>query len=258
MPPNSWPWANYWTLTRALAWSDFKLRFHDSALGILWSFLRPLLLFGVLYLVFSVFVRFDIPNYGLYLLLGIILWNFFEEATNSTLTSLDGKAALLKKVAFPRTIIVLSAAVTSFISLLFNLAVFFLFFSFSDLAISPSAFLLFVYLAALFFIVLGTSYLLTALYAKFRDVRTIWEVLLRIGFWLTPIIYTLSIVPQKLHWWIYLNPLTRVIQYSREAVIENRLSNLDGILALYLMAAAVFAVGYFVFKRRARYFAEEL
>lgn len=258
MAANTWSWSNYWTLTRVLTWSDFKLRFHGSVLGIFWSFLRPLLLFGILYLVFSVFVRFDIPNYALYLLLGIILWNFFEEATGSVLTSIDGKSALIKKVPFPRTIIVLSAAITAFISLLFNLIVFLLFFAFSDLALSVTASLLVIYLVALFFISLGTSYILVTLYAKFRDVRTIWEVLLRIGFWLTPIIYTLSIVPQKLHWWIYLNPLTRVIQYSREALIENRVSNLDGIFALCLAAGVISVFGYLVFRARAKYFAEEL
>jgi len=227
-------------------------------LGVFWSFLRPLLLFGVLYLVFSVFVRFDIPNYALYLLLGIILWNFFEEATNLALSNIEGKAAVIKKVAFPRTIVVLSATVTAFISLLFNFVVFLLFFAFSDLSLSIKTALLIIYLVALFFIALGTNYFLTALYAKFRDVKTIWEVLLRIAFWLTPIIYTLSIVPQKFHSWVYLNPLTRVIQYSREAIIENRVSNLDGILALILMTATIFIFGYFVFRARARYFAEEL
>ena len=258
MQTGHWPWRQYLTLTRAFAWSDFRLRFHGSVLGIFWSFLRPLLLFGVLYLVFSIFVRFDIPNYSLYLLLGIILWNFFAEATNLALASIDGKTALLKKVPFPRTIIVLSATLTSFISLIFNLIVFFLFILFSGLSLGPTALLLPLYLLALFGITLGVGYLLIALYAKFRDVRNIWEVLLQLGFWLTPIIYTLSIVPERFHWWIYLNPLTRVIQYSREAVIEGHLSNLDGILGLYLMAGAIFIVGYLVFRSRAKYFAEEL
>lgn len=258
MKPNQWPWPNYWMLVRAFAWSDFKLRFHGSVLGIFWSFLRPLLLFGVLYLVFSKFVRFDIPNYSLYLLLGIILWNFFVEATNFALVSIDSKTALLKKVPFPRTIIVLSATITSFISLLLNLTVFFLFFLFSELTLGPAALFLGFYLVALFIIGLGASYLLTALYSKFKDVKTIWEVLLQLGFWLTPIIYTLSIVPQKLHFWLYLNPLTRIIQYSREAIMENRVSNLDGILALGLAAGVIFVFGYLIFRARAKYFAEEL
>ncbi len=258
MKLNSWPWPNYWVLTKTFAWLDFKLRFHGSALGILWSFLRPLLLFGVLYIVFSKLVRFDIPNYALYLLLGIILWNFFVEATNFALVSIDNKTALLKKVPFPRTIVVFSATITAFISLSFNLIVFLLFFAFSDLTLGVSAILLVVYLISLFFIALGTSYFLTALYAKFKDVRTIWEVLLQLGFWLTPIIYTLSIVPQRFHWWIYLNPLTRAVQYSREALIENRVSNLDGIIALLSMATIIFIFGYLVFRSRAKYFAEEL
>src|SRR3989344_2468815 len=223
---------NYFELTKAIALSDFKLRYHGSVLGIFWSFLKPLLTFGVLYLVFSVFIRFDIENYALYLLLGIILWNFFAEATILSLNSLAGKAPVIKKIAFPRSIIIVSSTLTALLFVIFTVC--------------------------LYFVALGTSFFISALNAKFKDVRHIWEVLLQLGFWLTPIIYTVSMIPEKLHWFVYLNPMTRVIQYSREAILQQKVSNLDGVFALFLMTLIIFFIGYYVYKKRSPYFAEEL
>ncbi|MBI2052734.1 MAG: ABC transporter permease [Candidatus Ryanbacteria bacterium] len=249
---------HYFHLIKEIALSDFKLRYHGSWLGVLWSFLKPLLMFGVLFLVFSVFIRFDTEHYALYLLLGIILWNFFAEATTLSLNGLDQKAPLIKKIAFPRTIIIVSSTLTALLSFLFNIIVFALFFTFSGLSPSRTILLVPVFVVELYFIALGASFLISALYAKFRDIRHIWEILLQLGFWLTPIIYPIGLVPQAFSWSIYLNPLTRVIQYSREAILQSRVSNLDGMAALFLMTVTVFFAGYFVFKKRSPYFAEEL
>jgi ABC-type polysaccharide/polyol phosphate export permease len=249
---------NYFELTRAITLSDFKLRYHGSVLGIFWSFLRPLLMFGVLFLVFSHFLRFDVPNYALYLLLGIILWNFFAEATTLSLSGMSSKAPLIKKIAFPRTIIIVSATLTALLSFFFNILVFGIFWAFSNVSLSLTSLLALVFFIELYFISLGMSFLITALYAKFRDVRPIWEVLLQIGFWLTPIIYTISMVPEKFHWFMYFNPLTRVIQYSREALLQGKISNLDGMFALFLMTVTIFVVGLWAYKKRAPYLAQEL
>src|SRR3989338_343577 len=249
---------NYFELTKAIALSDFKLRYHGSVLGIFWSFLKPLLTFGVLYLVFSVFIRFDIENYALYLLLGIILWNFFAEATILSLNSLAGKAPVIKKIAFPRSIIIVSSTLTALLSFFFNIVVFGIFFLFSDLSLSISALLFVIFTVCLYFVALGTSFFISSLNAKFKDVRHIWEVLLQLGFWLTPIIYTVSMIPEKLHWFVYLNPMTRVIQYSREAILQQKVSNLDGVFALFLMTLIIFFIGYYDYKKMLPYFAEEL
>lgn len=249
---------NYINLTKEMALSDFKLRYHDSLLGIFWSFLKPLLIFGVLFLVFSIFIRFTIKNYALYLLLGIILWNFFVEATIFSLNGIFQKAPLIKKITFPRTIIVVSSTLTALLSFFFNIVVFSIFFIASRVSVSWTILLAFVFIIELYFIALGTSFLISALAAKFKDIRHIWEVLLQLGFWITPIIYSIEMIPQKFHWFVYLNPLTRVIQYSREAILQQRVSNLDGMFTLFLMTATIFIGGYVVYKKRSPSFAEEL
>lgn len=249
---------NYFTLAKEMTRSDFKLRYHGSLLGVFWSFLRPMMLFAVLYVVFSVFIRFDIPHYPLYLLLGIILWNFFSEATTLSLTNLAGKAALIKKLPFPRSIIIVSATLTVFLTFLVNLVVFFIFFLFSSLPFSWTMLLAPVLIVELYLISLGTSLLISALYAKFKDIRYIWEVALQLIFWISPVIYSIEMVPQKFHFFVYLNPLTRVIQYSRESLLLGEVPNLDGMAALLLITTIIFIIGHLFFKGRAPYFAEEL
>ena len=249
---------NYFTLAKEMTLSDFKLRYHGSLLGVFWSFLRPMALFAVLYIVFSVFIRFDIPHYPLYLLLGIILWNFFSEATLLSLNNLAGKAALIKKIPFPRSIIIVSATCTVFLTLLMNLAVFFIFFAFSSLKFSWTMLLAPVFIIELYFISLGTSLFISALYAKFKDIRYIWEVTLQLIFWISPIIYSIEMIPQKFHFAVYLNPLTRIIQYTREALLLEKIPNLDGMTALSLMTLFIVFFGYIIFKKRSPYFAEEL
>jgi ABC-type polysaccharide/polyol phosphate export permease len=248
----------YLNLTRAFAVSDFKLRFHGSVLGIFWSFLRPFLMFSVLYVVFSTFVRFDIPYYALYLLLGVILWNFFAEATVFSIVSLDSKGPLLRKIYFPRSIVIVSAVATSGMSLLFNLVVFFILFFITGPTPSVQAFLFLPFLLCLFFITLGMAFCVTAFFPRFRDIRQIWDVLLQIGFFATPILYSVSAAHQNIVFLILLNPLARVIPYSRAVLLGGALPGAVDVIVLMLMTTVIFFVGYVFYSKRSRTFAEDL
>ncbi|MDD5457825.1 MAG: ABC transporter permease, partial [Phycisphaerae bacterium] len=237
-----------------------KVKYDNSVLGYLWSLLKPLLMFGTLYLVFSVFVRWNVENYKLYLLLGIILWNFFAEVTLNSMVLLEGKAAILKKIYFPRWIIVISSSLTSFLTLFFNILVFFTFFIISGTHFSLSDFLLVPYIIELYFIAVGLAFLLCALYPKFRDIHHIWEVFVQLGFWATPIIYPISIVPDKYHKFIFINPIARIIQGSREALIGpgTEFLTLTSHIVIISFAAVLFFVGLSLFNRFSRSFAEDL
>lgn len=236
----------FWTL----AVTDFKLRYHGSYLGYVWTLLKPLALFGVLYVVFSVFINIQIQHYQLFLLLGIILWNYFAEATQIGVSSLASKSGILKKIYFPRILIVLASNASSFLGLFFNLCIFFLF---SVLAgVFPSLLgivLFFVLIVILFFLTLGLSLLLSGLYIVAKDTNQVWEVLLQMGFWLTPIVYTIAIVPAAYHQVLFINPMTGIIQYARALLIEGTLPSLMGIGYLVACTALVMIVGWFVFKR---------
>jgi ABC-type polysaccharide/polyol phosphate export permease len=243
-----------------MAITDFRVKYDNSVLGYFWSLLKPLLMFGTLYLVFSVFIRWQVENYRLYLLLGIVLWNFLSEVTLNSMTLLEGKASILKKIYFPRWIIVIASSLTSLLTLLLNMIVFFIFFIFSGANFHTGALLLFVYLAELYILVVGVALLLCALYPKFRDIHHIWEVFVQLGFWATPIIYPISIVPAKYHTVIFLNPVARIIQGCRDALIGpgSEFLGFTNHIIIISFAACLFVVGLAMFNKLSRSFAEVL
>jgi len=251
---------NYLYLTLVMAITDFKIKYDNSVLGYFWSLLKPLLMFGMLYLVFSVFIRWEVENYRLYLLLGIVLWNFLSEVTLNSMILLEGKASILKKIYFPRWIIVIASSLTSLLTLLLNMVVFFIFFIFSGAHFHASALFLVVYLAELYILVVGVALLLCALYPKFRDIHHIWEVFVQLGFWATPIVYPISIVPEKFHKLIFLNPVARIIQGCRDALIGpgSEFLSVTNHIIIIIFAVCLFAVGLGMFNKLSRSFAEDL
>jgi len=251
---------NYLYLTSIIAVTDFKLKYDNSALGYLWSLMKPLLMFGTLYLVFSVFIRWEVENYKLYLLLGIILWSFFSEITLNSMVMLEVKASIIKKVYFPRWIIVIASSLTSVLTLLLNIIVFFIFFIFSGADFHIRGFVLFIYLIELYILAVGIALLLCALYPKFRDIHHIWEVFVQLGFWATPIIYPISIVPAKFHTFIFLNPVARIIQGCRQALIEpgGNFLALKNHIFIFAVASVVFFLGITLFNKLSDSFAEDL
>ena len=209
-------------------------------------------------MVFSIFLRFNVEHYNLYLLLGIILWGYFAEGTTNAVGNIVGKSGLISRVNFPRSIIVVASSLTSLLTLFLNLVVFVVFFIFSGVSFGPSVFIFVILFIELYFMTLGIGYLISSLNIKFRDLSHVWEILLQVGFWATPIIYAVDMIPLKYHFWLFMNPMTRIIQYSRDVVIYGSMPDLRGIIASLFMAIAIFVAGYLVFKKREPYFAEDL
>jgi ABC-type polysaccharide/polyol phosphate export permease len=251
---------NYIYLMLIMAITDFKIKYDNSALGYLWSLLKPLLMFGTLYLVFSIFIRWEVENYKLYLLLGIILWNFLSEVTLNSMVLLQNKASIIKKVYFPRWIIVIASSLTSLLTLLLNICVFFVFFVFSGAHFQKSSWLLIIYLVELYVFVVGLALLLCSVFPKFRDTHHIWEVFVQLGFWATPIIYPISIVPEKYHTLIFLNPVARIIQGCREAMIGPGVEfiNFTNHIIIILAAICFFVMGLIMYSKLSPTFAEDL
>lgn len=241
-----------------IAISDFKLRYNNSILGYLWTLIKPLLLFGILFVVFSFFMRFPVQNYALHLLAGVILWNFFTEATSISLQSFVNKAALITKIFFPRYLIVLAATTTSLLTLLLNMLIFFIFLVYSGVGFHWANLLLPLYLVLLYLFTLGLSFILSALFVRFRDLSHIWEVLLQIGFWLTPIIYTVSVIPEKYHFWIMLNPIAQVIEATRKIFVLNEIMSVGFHLQLIVVCLLTFFVGGFLFQKLQPSLAEKI
>jgi ABC-2 type transport system permease protein len=257
----------YKDLVRELAVTDFKLKYQGSVLGYLWSFAKPLMLFAVLYVVFTRFVRFGdgkVDHYSLYLLLGIVLWSYFTDATSGAMGSIVDRGDLIRKVYFPRIVIVIAASISSLITLLLNLIVVFLFMVVARIPFHLSLPVFLLLVVELYVLSLGCSLLLSALYVKFRDFRHIWEVGLQILFYASPIIYPLSLVPQKYVPLLTLSPITQIIQDARWLLITHKTVtaadtlHLPWVLVPYLLPVIILWLGYSYFVRTAAAFAEEI
>ena len=246
------------TLVKELALTDFKLRYKNSVLGYLWSLLKPLAIFGSLYLVFSIFVRFEVQHYQLFLLLGILLWNYFTEASINGMHSLVNKSSLLTKINVNKSLVILASNITTLLTLTLNLVIFFVFVAVSKPDLSWTYFLLPLSIIELFLVGLGLSYVLGVMYVRLRDLSSIWEIVIQIGFWVTPIIYPLSLVPDRFLPIVQLNPVFRIIHELRGALIELRWPTPDEAVTTFSLALLIFVVGYWVYTRRAPTVNEDL
>ena len=213
-----------WIIMRAMVATDFKLRYQASLLGYLWTLLKPLAIFTILYFVFVQLLKIGttIPHYAVYLLFGIVIWGFFGEVTMQGLSSLVARADLLRKISFPRYVVVVSIGVSAMISFGLSMIVIVLFVALAGVPIRIDVLwlpLLFVELVALS---LSVAFFLSAMYVRFRDMSYIWEVVLQAGFYGTPIIYPLSLVPDRYaRLLVLLNPMAQIIQDSRYVLVTS-------------------------------------
>jgi len=255
----------YWELVKELAYTGFKLKYHGSFFGYLWSLMKPLFLFLILYTVFEYVFKLgrSIPNYPIYLLIGITMWGFFAETTSMCMGSIVGNGDLIRKVYFPRIVLPLAMSLTVLITLSLNLLVVFGFMVATKTAISWEALYLIPILIEFYIFNLGVSLFLAAIFVKFRDIGPIWEVVTQGLFYGTPIIYSLSNVPGWLSKIIMLSPIAQVIQAGRNAILPSEVITAKDVLGGYsyitfAIVILVFILGYVVFHKMTAKFAEEV
>jgi len=242
-----------WTLTVV----DLKNRYQNTALGFFWSLLSPLLMALVLYFVFRHLWGQE-GDFAINLVVGIMAWQFFATGTSSALGAIVGKPSLVTRVYIPRQILVLSNALSTLINSLLTFIVL-LFIILVVLGHLPVTVLLFPLVHIIFFwFVLGAGLLLSSLFVYFRDINQIWEVLIRVLFFGSPIFYPLSIVPAYLMPYYRLNPVTEFIVIYRDVMVAGNLPSLHSIVVVICFAVAAYLVGSFTFNKLQRRFAEEI
>jgi ABC-2 type transport system permease protein len=255
-------------LLSELVRTDFKLRYQGSVLGYAWSLLRPLLLFVILYIVFVKFLKLGtgIPHFPVYLLLGIVMWNFFNEMTIQSLGSIVGRGDLIRKIKIPRWIIVLSSSISALINFILNLIVIGVFLVINHVDIMSTVLWLPLIFLEVYLFAFGLSMFLAAAFVKFRDINYIWEVVLQAGFYITPILYPLSRITnltlQKL---ILMNPMAQTIQDARYALVTHETLTahqvFDGgwyMLIPFIIVGLTLMGGLAYFKKESKYFAENI
>lgn len=257
-------------LLRQLVITDFKIRYQGSALGYLWTLLRPIGLFVVLYIVFAKFLKVGeaVPHYPVYLLLGIVFWNYFVEVTMGGVGAIVGKGDILRKLSFPRYVIVLAGSLSALINLGINMVVLMLVMIISDTPFRAVNILVIFPIIQLFALSLSVAFILSALYVRLRDVNYIWEVILQAAFYATPILYPIAYVigvSPSIAKLMMLNPMAQLLQDARVLLVTSRAETISDVFGNQLIRLVpysiviilvVFSVWYF--RKRSPYFAEEL
>lgn len=257
----------FWALVWTLAVTEFKLKFFGSALGYLWTLIRPLCLFAVIYFVFTEVVNIgdDVKHYPVYLLTSIVLFGYFAETTSSGLQSLLARENLLRKMRFPRMVIPLSVSLTALFTLATNLVAVLVFALASGITPRWSWLQFPLLVLVLTILAVGLAMLLSVLYVRFRDMHPIWEVVTQVLFYGSPVLYVLSQAPDKVERALLVNPIAVVLTQMRHAVIDPAAPSAahaigpDIRLAIPLgIVVASFAIGMLVFAREAPKVAENL
>lgn len=273
-------WTRFWHLTYNIARNEFKLKFFGSALGSVWQVMRPLLLFGVLYVFFVVISKVGGGSkpgeafYGVQLLGSIVLFGFFGEATSGAVRSVVDRENLVRKIQFPRLVIPLSITLLGLFNLAMNLVVVLVFALISGVTPMLSWLELPLILTMLILFSTGIAMWLSAMFVKFRDVQPIWEVVTQILFYASPVIIPVEAVREKLAhgqldqilWHIYLlNPLVTVFQQFRHAMVNHATLSAGQVLGGWIhlleplgIVALTFVIGFWVFNRSAPSVAENL
>lgn len=250
--------------------TDFKLRYQGSALGYLWSLVRPLVLFIILYGVFGFILKIGstIPHYPIYLLIGIVLWNFFLEATNNCLQAIVSRGDVIRKINFPKYVIVISGTISALINLAISLLVVFIFLLFSGVELRPIALLFPLLVIELYVFALALGFFLSAFYVKYRDITYMWELLLQAAFYATPILYPMALVITKspiIGKLMLLNPMAQIIQDSRYVLVSSQTVTLGSLVQNKLIVIIPFAIviattisATLYFRKHSMSFAEEV
>lgn len=256
-------------LLAELTKTDFKLRYQGSVLGYLWALLRPLMMFAIMYIVFAKLLKIgnDIPHYPVYLLCGTTMWSFFTECTQQGIQSIIVRGDLLRKISFPKYIVVVSSTLTAVINMLINLVVIIIFALINGVEPSWTWLLAIPAILELYLLSLGIAFLLGSINVKYRDITSIWDVLVQALFYAVPIIYPVSMVASTSELAakvILLNPIAQAIQDIRYCLITSEALTTwnyvasPAVIVPPLIVVAVLAVGALVFRRKSKFFAEEV
>ncbi|MDX6696698.1 MAG: type transport system permease protein [Solirubrobacteraceae bacterium] len=260
-------WRRFVNLTWIIGLTEYRLTYFGSVLGYLWSLMRPLMLFGVLYVVFSQIVKFgdQIPNYPVLLLFNIVLFNFFSDSTQRAVTAVVDSEGIVRKMHFPRLVIPLSTVLTGALNLFLSLFAVFVFLLAYGVSPRWTWLLLPLLILPLIAITAAVSMIVSSLYVRFRDVAPIWFVASTIMFYGSPVLYAIDTVPDASQRYLLFNPIAMLLEQGRKWVIDpSARGAIDAIggwgwaLVPIAVFAALCALGVWLFDREAPAIAERL
>lgn len=229
---------------------DIKIKYRRSVLGVLWTLLNPLCMMIILSVVFSSLFKFDIENFPLYVLSGQVVFNFFNDATTNAMSSIIGSASLIKKVYVPKYLFVLSRIFSSFINLMASFTALILVMIATRAELHWTVVLSVIPLLCLVIFSLGAGLFLAAITVKFRDIMHLYTVFTTGLMYLTPVIYPMSILPEKIKILVMINPLTNMLQMFRRTALEGMMLTPASIIIAVVEAGVMLLIGLYVFKKK--------
>jgi len=247
----------YWLMVWELAFSDFRMRDLGTVLGFAWTLLYPLIFFFILYTIFADWMK-TIKDFPLYLLIGMVQWNFFSNATSSSISSITRYSSFVKSISFPKECIVTASILAVLFSHILELLMLIGFCAVMKGFISVYVFLLIPILILTLYLITGVSMLLSLIGVYFLDMGRIWALLMSMGFFLTPIFYSLDMLSPVKKNIILLNPMTHVIQASRTILLDGKCPEFGGLLYVFAFGTVFLVIGYTLFKKFEGYFVEKI
>ncbi len=249
---------NYRELLKTNITKDVGGKYKNSFLGVLWSFVNPLLQIAVYALVFQVILRSNIENYAVYLCCGLIPWQYFSNVVLRGAATIIDNGNIIKKVYFPREILPISVVTSEGVNFLISTIIIIGFVIFGGIGLSANIFWYFLILAIQYVVSIGIAFIVSSLTVYFRDLLHLLGVFMQLLFYATPIVYSITDVPAGFQWLLKLNPMTYLIDGYRSIFYNKTMPNFDYLLIALVMGIVLCVIGYFMFKKLQKGFAEEL
>ncbi len=230
-----------------LAKKEFKLKYKNTYFGYFWCIFNPILLLIILYVVFTYVMRVNVPNFQIFLLIGVICWNYFSETTTGSMHSIISNSNLLKKQKIYPHVFVISSCLSNLTGLLLNFAVLIALMIFFKIEINLLDITAAAYLIMLFILTMGISFIVSGIYVLFKDVQHMWSFALMILFWVSPIVYSESSIHSEFRKYFMLNPIARIISHLRNVFIYNYADLPEQVFITFLICIIVLFLGYWLF-----------
>ena len=249
---------NYRELLKTNVKKEIRGMYKGSFLGVLWSFVNPLLQVLVYAIVFPYIMRIQTPNYLQYLIIGIIPWTFFITTINQGMITVRMNAGIIKKVYFPREILPLSVVLSGLINFFISCIIIFIFCLFGGIGVSAHLLLLPVIALIQFVFTLGMVFALLAINIYIKDTEYLVQFILNMAFYATPILYPATLFPERFRWILFVNPMSEIIEAYRAIFLYHTFPDVNGMIYLVIVSVLVLAFGYMIFEKLKKGFAEEV
>lgn len=249
---------DYRELLKSNVKKEIRGKYKGSFLGVLWSFVNPLLTVLVYAIVFPYIMRVKTENYLIFLIIGVIPWTFFTTVITQGIVTVRVNEGIIKKVYFPREILPISVAVSGLVNFFISCIIILLFCIFGGVGITWHLILLPVIALLQFMLVLGITFAFSAINVYIKDIEYIVQFFINMLFYATPILYTTDLFPMKYRWLLYLNPMTTIIESYRNIFMYHKLPDIASLGYVVLISTIIFTIGLLIFKKLEKGFAEQV